>query len=228
MKPYIVCHMMQSVDGRIACDMVDKISGDEYYTALESLNCPTTVEGKVTLQIHVTGFEPYVPQDTTPVGHEEYHVATQADGYCISVDSAGTLRWTADNCGTDKPRLCLVSERASREYLNHLRSLGLSYIATGKEHVNLRRAVELLNEHFGVERIAVVGGGAINGGFLAAGLLDEVSVMIAPGIDGRLGQPALFDGMTDRDGYLPVRLKYQTSQVLDNGVIWLRYLPAER
>ena len=64
--------------------------------------------------------------------------------------------------------------------------------------------------------------------FLAAGLLDEVSVMIAPGIDGRLGQPALFDGMTDRDGYLPVRLKYQTSQVLDNGVIWLRYLPAER
>ena len=32
----------------------------------------------------------------------------------------------------------------------------------------------------------------------------------------------------ERDGYLPVRLKYQTSQVLDNGVIWLRYLPAER
>ena len=59
MKPYIVCHMMQSVDGRIACDMVDKISGDEYYTALESLDCPTTVEGKVTLQLHVTGFDPY-------------------------------------------------------------------------------------------------------------------------------------------------------------------------
>ena len=33
MKPYIVCHMIQSIDGRIACDMVDKIIGDEYYTA---------------------------------------------------------------------------------------------------------------------------------------------------------------------------------------------------
>ena len=28
MKPYIVCHMMQTIDGRVACDMVDKISDD--------------------------------------------------------------------------------------------------------------------------------------------------------------------------------------------------------
>ena len=32
MKPYIICHMVASVDGRIDCSMVDKISGDEYYT----------------------------------------------------------------------------------------------------------------------------------------------------------------------------------------------------
>ena len=43
-RPYIVCHMMQSVDGRVDCDMVDKISGDEYYDALESLDCPSYVE----------------------------------------------------------------------------------------------------------------------------------------------------------------------------------------
>ena len=139
MKPYIVCHMMQSVDGRIACDMVDKISGDEYYTALESLDCPTTVEGKVTLQLHVTGFAPYTPDDATPVGQEEVYVACPSDGYAISVDSAGTLLWTADNCQADTPRLCLVSERAPREYLARLRRLGLSYIATGKEQVGTLR-----------------------------------------------------------------------------------------
>ena len=33
-KPYIVCHMVQSIDGRIDCHMVDKISGDEYYETL--------------------------------------------------------------------------------------------------------------------------------------------------------------------------------------------------
>lgn len=223
MKPYIVCHMMQSVDGRIACDMVDKISGDEYYTALDSLNCPTIVEGKVTLQLHVTGFAPYTPADATPVGREEIHVACRADAYAVSVDSAGTLLWTAENCREERPRLCLVSERAPREYLTRLRALGLSYIATGKEQVDLRRAVEILAEHFGVKRMAVVGGGKLNGGFLDAGLLDEISVMTAPGIDGRSGQPALFDGRADGDAFLPLRLTYQSCRVLDNGVIWTRY-----
>lgn len=46
MKPYIICHMMQSIDGRIACDMVDKISSDEYYTTLDALECNAFIEGK--------------------------------------------------------------------------------------------------------------------------------------------------------------------------------------
>ena len=45
MRPYIICHMVESVDGRIDCDMVDKISGDEYYHALNSLECASQVEG---------------------------------------------------------------------------------------------------------------------------------------------------------------------------------------
>ena len=225
MKPYIVCHMMQSIDGRIACDMVDKISGNEYYTALDSLACPTTVEGKVTLQTHVTGFEPCPVRDAVPVGHEEVHVAEKAGGYEVSVDSKGTLAWTAKNCKSGKPRLCLLSEDTSQAYLAHLRSLGMSYIATGKGHVDLKRAVELLNTHFGVERMAIVGGGKINGGFLAAGLLDEISIMLAPGIDGRIGQPALFDGIAERESYLPFKLQYMKSEVLENGVVWIRYRP---
>lgn len=39
MKPYIICHMMSSVDGRIDCDMTEKIGGDEYYEVLKRLDC---------------------------------------------------------------------------------------------------------------------------------------------------------------------------------------------
>ena len=60
-RPYIICHMMQSLDGRVACDMVDKISGDEYYTALEILGCPSHLEGKRSYQIHYCGFEEFKP-----------------------------------------------------------------------------------------------------------------------------------------------------------------------
>lgn len=42
-----------------------------------------------------------------------------------------------------------------------------SWIACGKERVDLARACEILASAFGVERMAVVGGGHINTAFLA-------------------------------------------------------------
>ena len=71
MKPYIVCHLMQSVDGRIACDMVDKISGEEYYTALESLNCHSVIEGKYSYQLHTCGFDKFQPSGMKSINKEE-------------------------------------------------------------------------------------------------------------------------------------------------------------
>ena len=219
-RPYIICHMMQSVDGRVACDMVDKISGDEYYDALESIECPSRVEGKHSYQIHYCGFEEFKPTRSGGVGEERWHVANKAQGYDISVDTKGVLLWD-DTDNTE--RLCIVSEQASPEYLEYLAEKGISYIAVGKESIDLHRAMEILSEEFGVERLAVVGGGKINGAFLAAGLIDELSAMIAPGIDGRIGQPALFDGISDCEGYLPVKLRFKSVEAMPNGVIWARY-----
>lgn len=34
MKPYMISHMMTSVDGRIDCPMIGLLSTDEYYVAL--------------------------------------------------------------------------------------------------------------------------------------------------------------------------------------------------
>lgn len=220
MRPYIICHMMQSVDGRIACDMVDKISGDEYYTALDSLDCKTCIEGKHSYQIHQCGFDEFKPTDTAAIGKETFYVAEKSSGYQISTDTRGTLIW--DNCD-NKDRLCIVSEQVSLEYLDYLCRSGISYIAAGHHEIDLKRAMEILFEEFGVKRVAVVGGGRINGGFLAAGLVDELSAMIAPGIDGRIGQPALFDGMNDSDRYRPIHLELKEISTFDNSVIWARY-----
>ena len=42
-----------------------------------------------------------------------------------------------------------------------------------------------LGEHFGIRVLLLEGGGHINGAFLQADLVDEVSLLIVPGIDGR-------------------------------------------
>ena len=220
MKPYVICHMMQSVDGRIDCNMVDKISGDEYYTALKSLNCNTVVEGRHSYQLHTCGFDEFKANNYNPIGKECFYKTNDSKELEISVDNKGVLLWDKTK---NEHRLCIVSEKASTEYLEYLKSLGISYIATGKEQIDLRRAVEILQSEFGVDRLAVVGGGKINGGFLQAGLIDELSLMIGPGIDGRNNQPSLFDGIPDKKDFLPFKLEFKEVSTFPNGVVWIRY-----
>ncbi|MDE6279360.1 MAG: dihydrofolate reductase family protein, partial [Paramuribaculum sp.] len=197
-----------------------KISGDEYYDALAALDCSSHVEGKHSYQLHYCGFDEFKPTHPGGIDKEKWYIAGKADGYSISVDTRGVLLWD-DTDNTD--RLCIVSEQASPEYLAYLENKGISYIAVGKDSIDLPRAMEILYKEFGVKRVAVVGGGKINGSFLSAGLIDELSAMIAPGIDGRMGQPALFDGVKDHEKFEPEKLDLKDVKVLPNGVIWARY-----
>lgn len=220
MKPYIICHMVASVDGRIDCSMVDKISGDEYYTTLEALDCPSSVEGKTTTEHYHSLPGRYKAASNTPIGRETHYKAVAADGYQICPDTNGTLLWDADQ---PKPLLIVLSENAPAEYLNYLRDRNISYIVAGRERIDLNRAMEILGADFGVKRLAVVGGGKINGGFLSAGLIDELSLLLAPGIDGRTSQPALFDGIADRPGFLPACLALKSVGTVADGVLWIKY-----
>ena len=221
MKPYIICHMMASIDGRIDCSMVEKISGDEYYTTLEELGCPTLLEGRVTMQHYNARQEPFIPRNEKPIGRTDIYVVEESDAYMVSVDTLGRLQWKSNNID-GAPLICIVSERASEEYLDTLRAQQISWIAVGKESIDLKRAMEILYERFGVRNLGLLGGGHINGGFLEAGLVDEVSLLLAPGIDGRQGQTSLFDGITNQNR-VPVPLKLEQVKRLNNDVIWLRY-----
>ena len=114
----------------------------------------------------------------------------------------------------------MTSQQVSREYLAYLDSLHISWIACGQEKIDLNRACEILAEEFGVKRMAVVGG-HINAGFLAAGLLDEVSILMGAGIDGRGGMQAVFDGLPAGRDVTPLKLNHV--EQYGSGAVWLRY-----
>ena len=118
--------------------------------------------------------------------------------------------------------LVITSEKCAAEYLDTLAGAGISWIAVGEERIDLPEAMEMLRETFGVERLAVVGGGNINGAFLAAGLLDEVSLMVAPGIDGRTGMTAVFDGIDDA-ARPATKLQLRSVKQVGEGTVWMRY-----
>ena len=222
MKPYIITHMMTSVDGRIDCPMVGQLSTDEYYIALNRLGKCSKLSGRVTSVLECPAVESEREADNSnPIGNETFSVCKKADEYTIVVDTHGKILWKY-NEADGHPVISILSEDVSKEYLDSLTAHGISWIATGKGHIDLLRAVEILNEQFGVERLAIVGGGHICVGFAEAGLMDEVSVMVAPGIDGREGQTAMFDGIR-KENCNPYKLKLESVEKWDTDIVWLRY-----
>ena len=220
-KPYIICHMMTAVDGRIDCAMTEQLPGvQEYYSTLDSFDAPTRVSGRVTAELEMALPGRFSSKVSTPFGKETFYKAAAANGYEVVVDTHGTLLWD-DQRDAQRPVLILTSENVSQEYLDYLKENHISWIACGKEHIDLKRACGILTDDFGVERMAVVGGGHINAGFLAAGLLDEVSILIGAGIDGRGGMSAVFDGLPTGRPVTP--LKLEQVKPFESGAVWIRY-----
>lgn len=221
-KPYIVCHMMTSVDGRIDCAMTAQLDGvDEYYKTLGELNVPTTVSGRVTAELEMAEPGVFQPKDSAPYGKQGFSKQADAAGYEIVADTHGKLLWP-DTAKMSKPYLILTSERVPAEYLAYLESRHISWIACGKDRIDLPRACEILAEAFGVKRMGIVGGPAINTAFLTSGLLDEVSLLIGPGIDGRAEMPSVFDGLAMTQPLTHLRLS--GVQQYASGAVWLRYI----
>ena len=220
-RPYIICHMMTAVDGRIDCAMTEQLPGvQEYYSTLDSFAAPTRVSGRVTAELEMALPGKFSSAVSTPLVKEAFHKSAAAEGYEVVVDTQGTLLWE-DQTDEQRPVLVLTSENVNQEYLDYLTGKHISWIACGKEHIDLKRGCEILADDFGVKRMAVVGGGHINAGFLAEGLLDEISILIGAGVDGRGGMSAVFDGLPmDR----PVtQLKLEQVKSFESGAVWIRY-----
>ncbi len=220
-KPYIICHMMTALDGRIDCAMTEQLPGvQEYYSTLDSFDAQTRVSGRVTAEFEMALPGRFSSKVSTLLGKEAFYKAAAANGYEVVVDTHGSLLWE-DQMDVQRPILVLTSENVSQEYLDYLKEKHISWIACGKGHIDLKRACEILTDDFGIERMAVVGGGHINAGFLAEGLLDEVSILIGAGIDGRGCMSAVFDGLPMDRPVTP--LKLEQVQSFESGAVWIRY-----
>ena len=173
------------------------------------------------MQQHFAEDQLFVPATNTPAGPQSVHVAHRAESYAISVDTAGKLKWGSNDLSDDH-LICVVSERVPTDYLAMLREKEISYVVVGNPSVDLVKAVELLGEHFGTPTLLLEGGGHINGGFLQAGLIDEVSLLLLPGIDGRHDIASVFDGI-DPASHTAVSLSLRSVEHREGDALWIRY-----
>ena len=87
-KPYVICHMMTAVDGRIDCAMTEQLPGvQEYYSTLDSFDAPTRVSGRVTAELEMALPGKFSDNTATPISKEAFHKAADASGYEVVVDT---------------------------------------------------------------------------------------------------------------------------------------------
>ena len=95
----------------------------------------------------------------------------------------------------------VLTNEASPAYRAYLREQGVSYVIAGRLALDLPLALRKLRCLFGIERVLVCGGGKTDMAFLAAGVLDELSLVLSPTVSGEPGTASVFDEMPPaRDG----------------------------
>ncbi len=221
-RPYIICHMASSIDGKIDGDALRTVMRKGEYEDLHAkLGGDAWICGRTTMEQHFAAQEPFVSTTNKPAGSQPPYVAKQAKSYAICVDTHGKLGWSSNDLDGDH-LICVVSERVPSDYLDMLRQKNISYVVSGASSVDLTQAVKVLGEHFGIRTLLLEGGGHINGGFVEAGLVDEVSLLLLPGIDGRPDIPAVFDGVaSSKHNAIPLRLKFVEQR--EGDALWIRY-----
>ncbi|MBS1227818.1 MAG: Pyrimidine deaminase [Proteobacteria bacterium] len=225
MKPYIVCHMMSSIDGHALTDGWDrpfkKNAGELYESLAQEFKFDAWVCGRVTMQEISHGDDYPRGLAEAPIPRAHHFAQRDAATYAVSIDPHGKVAWKS-NEALASHLVEVVTETVSDDYLAYLQSIGVSYIFGGKTRIDLAQVVAILASELGVKRLIVEGGPTLSGSFVNAGLVDEVSVLILPLVDGRGEHPASFE-IPMNDWKTPTYLSLSSAKVQEGGAIWLRY-----
>jgi 2,5-diamino-6-(ribosylamino)-4(3H)-pyrimidinone 5'-phosphate reductase len=224
-RPRVICHMAASIDGRIVSggwphfDAVRR----EYEKVHASYESDGWICGRVTMEPLAGGLrseaEVAIEHDSR-APREDFLAPGLHESFAFAVDASGRLAWRSNDIDGDHV-VAILSERVSDEYLASLRQRGVSYLLAGQQDVDLRVALEKVGSRFGIQTLMLEGGGRINGHMLAAGLINEVSLLVAPVADGRVGTPALFDVVGGDISAVALRLENVDRR--EDDILWLRY-----
>lgn len=232
-RPYIVCHMSTSLDGKITGSYMltpEAESAFEEYERINQFYQPQAwINGRVTIDENFTFYEkPELPENVPVIPHDDYAVIGDFENYIAAVDPSGRLGWKqnyVEYAGRPKAHVIeILTEQVSDAYLVFLQEKKISYIFAGTDTIDFTVAVKKLKRLFGIEKLKLSGGGILNWSFAQAGLIDELSLIIAPIADGETDTPTLFERSEKLPPHVPVGFDLKSVEAAKDGCVWLRYV----
>lgn len=245
-RPYTICHLLCSLDGKISGLFMGSpaaaVGREAYGRLANDFQCQATVYGTTTMLDFYPGLydengtaapgaasanEATAPTASLdPRTAEDFVANADAASYIVALDRHGRLAYdgpTMTRRGKTSHLIVALTRRASADYLHYLRRIGVSYVFCGDDDIDCVQLMEKLAALFGIKRALVAGGGRIDWSFLAAGCLDEVSLIVAPVVDATPDAATIFE-RTGGHEHAPVApLALASSEDLGEGALWLRY-----
>lgn len=189
-RPFVVCHMLVSQNGRVTGSFLADAACAEACEAYYDLNRDDSAQafacGRVTMEGSFTGgWQPEWEQWETvevPPGDYVAPAAAGARRFAVAFDRCGRLGWKSACIEDADPGyggshvVEVLSSAVAPGHLAYFQKVGVSYIIADE----LYEALVRLRALFGVERLLLEGGAVLNEAFLAAGLVDELSLVHAP------------------------------------------------
>ena len=197
----MICHILSALNGKISGSFMgtesSRFMGGEYARIRTAYHADAWLYGTTTTK-EFTGFQrPVLDGSVTSVPEGDFVARRNAAFYYVSVDTEGEIGWesaTFKRAGCPGAHIIeIVTGATSVSYLAYLREHRISYIVAGEAALDCRIAAEKLKELFGIRTLLICGGGLINGTFLQQGMLDELSLLLSPAVDGEVGSPSVFE-----------------------------------
>ena len=231
-RPYIICHMSTSLDGKITGSYMETAAAQDCFEEYERVNQfyqpQAWINGRITVDDNFTFYEkPELAENVPPIPHEDYVAFTGKENYLIAADPSGRLGWKenyVEYAGRPKAYVIeILTEAVSDAYLDFLQKKHISYLFAGNETIDFTLAVQKLKSLFGIERLKLSGGGVLNWSFANEGLIDELSLLVAPVADGDTTTPTLFERSEKLPFHGPVSFALKSVEEAKGGCAWLRY-----
>lgn len=233
-RPYIFCHMLTSLDGKIMGNYMEIPEGEQAIQEFYNIAFGKQpyykhqgwLSGRVTTDDNFTFYEKPVLDENAAVVPEGDFVARKSDMYYVSIDLSGRLGWKSHILtyeDTVAEVIEVLTSRTSNAYKAFLRKIGISYIIAGEDKLDYEILLSKLKELFDIEMLMLGGGGVLNWSFIQAGFCDELSIVIAPAADGSRETQTLFMTKDNLTTDLAKGFKLLEVMPLEGSSVWLRY-----
>ena len=125
-RPFVICHMIMSIDSRIDCAMTAQLEGTkEYYETLDKINCGAKISGRNTAELEMALPGKFVPNNDVKVGKNDFSKKVDSNDYDVVIDTKGQLLWN-NASEYENPLIIITSQKVTKDYLSYLDERNIS------------------------------------------------------------------------------------------------------